>query len=97
MPVTLSILFCQPSDVWDLLSTEGVDLRQDDHNLATGQIITTTADAIVGATTLAVAALPVALLKGAQLIFDGAGMTDPVTVTLSAAASSGASDRKSVV
>lgn len=91
MPVTLSILFCQPSDVWDLLSTEGVDLRQDDHNLATGQIITTTADAIVGATTLAVAALPVALLKGAQLIFDGAGMTDPVTVTLSAAASSGAS------
>ena len=86
MPITLTTLFTSPQDVWDLLSTEGVDLRQDDHNLATGQVITTTADAAIDATTLTVAALPVALLRGAQLAFDGAGMTAPVTVIVAAAA-----------
>lgn len=90
MPITLTTLFTSPQDVWDLLSTEGVDLRQDDHNLATGQIITTSADAAVGATSISVSALPVALLKGAQLTFDGAGMTLPVTVSLSAVALVGA-------
>ncbi len=76
--------------MWDLLSTEGVDLRQDDHNLATGQIITASADALVGATSISVTALPVALLRGAELIFDAGGMSTPVKAQLTAAASLGA-------
>ena len=86
MPVTLSTLFCTPQDLWDLLSVEGVDLREDDHNLASGQVIATTADAAVGATSISVAALPVALLRGAEITFDAAGMDVPVTAKLSAAA-----------
>ena len=86
MPITLSTLFCTPQDVWDLLSVEGVDLREDDHNLATGQIITTTADAAIGATSIMVSAIPVALLRGAELTFDDGGMTVPVTAKLTAAA-----------
>jgi hypothetical protein len=86
MPITLSTLFTTPQDVWDLLSTEGVDLREDDHNLASGQIITTTSDTPVGSTTMAVSALPVALLSGAQLTFDSSGMAVPITVQLTAAA-----------
>lgn len=90
MPITLSTLFCTPNDMWDLLSTEGVDLREDDHNLATGQIITTSAAAAVGATSISVTALPVALLRGAELTFDAAGMTAPVKVQLTAAAAASA-------
>lgn len=90
MPIELSTLFTQPQDMWDLLSVEGVDLRQDDHNQATGQIITTSADAAVGATSITVNAIPVALLKGAELTFDSAGLTVPVKVALSAAAAAGA-------
>lgn len=90
MPVTLSTLFCSPQDVWDLLSVAGVDLSQDDNNLATGQIITTSADAAVAAVSISVTALPVALLKGAQLTFEEAGMEVPVTATLTAVATVGA-------
>lgn len=90
MPVTLQTLFCQPQDVWDLLSTEGVDLREDDHNLASGQIIQTTSDTPIGSTTMAVSSLPVALLNGAQLTFDSAGMSVPITIQLTAAAIVGA-------
>lgn len=90
MPVTLTTLFCSPNDVWDLLSVEGVDLREDDHNLATGQIIKTTADTPVGSTAMAIQLSPVALLSGAQLTFDSAGMAVPITVQLTAAASAGA-------
>lgn len=87
MPITLSTLFTSPQDVWDLLSVEGVDLREDDHNRATGQEIVTSAVGLVGATTLSVAALPVALLKGAELTFDEAGMSVPVKVRLTIVAS----------
>ncbi len=90
MPITLSTLFCTPSDVWDLLSTEGVDLREDDHNLATGQIIEVTADAAIGAVALTVAPLPVPLLRGAELTFDAGAMPLPITVSLTAAAAIGA-------
>ncbi len=90
MSVTLATLFCSPNDVWDLLSVEGVDLREDDHNLASGQIIQTTSDTPVGSSTMAVSAIPVALLRGAQLVFDGAGMSAPYTVSLTAAANVGA-------
>lgn len=86
MPITLTTLFCTPQDVWDILSVEGVDLREDDHNLATGRIIETSAVAVVGATSISVAALPVALLRGAELVFDAAGMEVPVKVSLTAAA-----------
>ncbi len=86
MPITLSTLFTTPQDIWDLLSVEGVDLREDDHNLATGQLIVVSADALEGATSLTVNSIPVALLRGAQLTFDCAGMEAPVTVYLSSAA-----------
>lgn len=86
MPITLPILFTSPQDMWDLLSIEGVDLREDDHNLASGQIIQTTSDTPAGSTTMAVSATPVALLSGAWLTFDGAGMAVPVQVQLTAAA-----------
>lgn len=76
--------------MWDFLSTVGVDLRLDDNNLATGQIITTSADALVGATSITIEALPVGLLRGAVLLFDGAAMPLPVSASLSAAASVGA-------
>lgn len=89
MPVTLSTLFTFPQDVWDALSIEGVDLRNDDANRASGQMIQTTSDTPVGSTTMAVTALPVALLAGAQLTFSEAGMEVPVTVALQAAASVG--------
>lgn len=90
MPVTLSTLFCSPQDLWDLLSVEGVDLREDDSNLATGQIIETSAAAAANATSISVVALPVALLRGAELTFLQAGMEVPVTAKLSAAAAAGA-------
>lgn len=86
MPISLGTLFCSPSDVWDVLSIEGVDLREDDANLATGQIITTSADTSPGSTTMTVASLPVPLLAGSQLTFEGAGMPVPITVSLTAAA-----------
>ncbi len=89
MPITLNILFTTPNDVWDLLSVEGVDLREDDSNLATGQIITTAADAALGAVSLSVVALPVALLAGSQLSFQG-NNPNPVTAILGAVASIGA-------
>jgi len=84
MPITLATLFTSPQDIWDVLSIEGVDLREDDHSLASGQIITTTADAVVGATSISVYALSVPLLRGAQLTFDDANMSVPVTVSLTA-------------
>ena len=90
MPITLTTLFTSPQDLWDMLSVEGVDLREDDHNLASGQTIEVTAAAAVGATSLTVTALPVALLRGAELVFDAAGMTVPVKASLTAAAAVGA-------
>jgi hypothetical protein len=90
VPISLSTLFTSPQDVWDALSTEGVDLRVDDHGIASGQIINTTSDTPIGSTSMAVAALPVALLAGAQLEFDEAGMPNPVQIQLTAAAALGA-------
>lgn len=90
MPVTLSTLFCTPQDLWDFLGVEGVDLREDDHNLASGQIIETNAAAAANATSLTILASPVALLRGAELVFDAAGMDPPVKVALTAAAATGA-------
>ena len=90
MPITLTTLFTTPQDVWDLLSVEGVDLREDDHNLASGQIIEASAAAAVDAVSISVLALPVALLRGAELVFDAAGMATPVVAKLTAAAAANA-------
>lgn len=90
MPITLNTLFTTPQDIWDLLSIEGVDLRMDDHNLSSGQIISTTADAIVGTTSISIDSCPVPLLKGTTLTFDSASMTVPIQATLTAVAAVGA-------
>lgn len=90
MPVVLATLFTTPQDIWDVLSVEGVDLRLDDRNAATGQVVEVSADAAVGAVALSVVAMPVALLKGARLTFDLGGMPVPVTVQLTAVAAVGA-------
>lgn len=84
MPVTLTTLFTTPQDVWDFLSVEGVDLREDDHGLASGQIITLSAAAAIGATSLTTLALPVPLLSGTRLTFEGPGMEVPVVAVLTA-------------
>lgn len=89
MPATITN-FCSPNDLYDYLSIEGVDLRLDDGNYATGQTITTTAAAIAGATTVYVSALEYPLLNGTQLTFAYAGQEDVITVGLTAAAIQGA-------
>lgn len=86
MPVALPNVYCTNNDVFDYLSAEGVDLRLDDNNLASGQTVTVTADAAAAATSISVSALQYALLKGALLQFDGAGMDAVVQAQLSAAA-----------
>lgn len=89
-PYALPNLYCQPADIWNYLGTEGVDLRLDDHNLATGQTIAVSANAAAGATSLSVNALLYSLLNGATLEFDGGGTQEVVQVQLTAAANQGA-------
>lgn len=88
--VTLPNLYVMPSDLFDWLGTEGVQLRLDDHNLATGQTIQLTAAAALGATTLAITALQAPLLAGTVLEFDGGGTPAVIEVILSATATLGA-------
>ncbi len=88
--VNLPNLYCLPSDLYDFLGSEGAQLRLDDHNQATGQIVQTTADAALGATTLAITALQKPILRGTVLLFDGAGMETVVEATLTATAIVGA-------
>ena len=90
MPLALANLYTTPQDVYDLVGVDAVQLREDDLNLATGQTITTTAAAALAATSITVAALEYALLKGSVLVFDNAGMDTPVEATLTAAAIVGA-------
>jgi hypothetical protein len=79
-------LYVLPSDVFDYISVEGVQLRLDDHRLATGQVIQATAPAAQGATTISVTALQFPLLAGTVLEFDGAGAPAVVEVVLGATA-----------
>lgn len=90
MPATPAQLYVMPNDLYDYLGSEGSLLRLDDHQQATGQVILVTANAVLGATSLAVTALTAPLLAGDTLAFDGGGMSAVVTVTLSATASVGA-------
>lgn len=90
MPLPSLTLFCMPSDVVNAAGIAAIQLREDDGNLASGQVISTTALASAGATALAVGALQYPLLKGTVLSFNQGGMSEPVDVTLSAAAAAGA-------
>lgn len=89
MPVPLPNLYAAPSDVYDALGAEGVDLLLDDRNDATGQKIQASAGAAQGATSVPITALTFPLLAGSTLQFAGSGM-DQLGVTLSAVALTGA-------
>jgi hypothetical protein len=78
-----------PADLHDFLSSEGVQLRLDDHNRATGQTIEVTASAAQAATSLPCTALASPLLAGTVLEFDGGGLALQAEVTLSAVAPAG--------
>ena len=90
MPKTLPNLYCTPQDVWEYAGADAVQLRSDDRNLATGQVVSLTAAAVSGATGLNIASLEYALLRGTVLVFEAAGMENPVEVTLTAAGALGA-------
>ncbi len=83
-------LYCTPSDLFDYLGTEGVQLALDDHNEATGQKITVAVAAVLGDVTLEINALAFPLLAGTTLTFDGGGAAAVVTVVLTATAPLGA-------
>ncbi len=83
-------LYCFPNDLFDFMGVEGVQLRLDDHNLATGQVVTVTTNAVAGSLSLSIAALQFPLIKGTTLEFDGGGMEDRVEGILSATALVGA-------
>ena len=51
-----------------------MQLREDDANLASGQVVATTADAAVAATTLTIMPLQYGMLRGTNLLFQMAGM-----------------------
>lgn len=67
-------LYCKPSDVYDDLGEDGVDLRLSDGGTGTGQTVTVRLDAAAGDTALAVTALTQPLLAGTTLQFDGGGL-----------------------
>jgi len=90
MPETLAYLFTTPSDIYDMIGTAAAQLRLDDMNVASGQTVRTTADAAVAATTVSVAALEYAMLRGTVLVFQQAQMDAPVQAILTAAAGTGA-------
>lgn len=85
-PAALPNLYCLPNDVFDYLGVPAAELRMDDENLATGQVVTVAADAAPGDTSLSVAPLRFPLIKGSTLHFDGGGMAEVVEVVLSATA-----------
>jgi hypothetical protein len=91
MPVLLPPAFCSATDVQNLLSTLAVDLRLgDDDASATGQYIQATALASIGATTLNVMPLEVAVNAGAHLWFYGADQSVESEVIFRAAFPAGA-------
>jgi hypothetical protein len=81
--VTLPNLYTTPNAIMGMLGSEGAQLRLDDENMATGQQIQVTIAAVQGATQVNVSPLQAPLLTGSQLVFDGAGLTDLVTVVMS--------------
>lgn len=89
MPATLTNLYALPQDIYDLIGTEGGQLRLDDHNLATGQVIQIAAAAVEGATALTIEPLQFPLLPGTMLEFDGGNMSAVVEVIVAAFAGAG--------
>ncbi len=89
-PTAPSVLLVRPSDLYDYLGTEGVQLRLDDHNQATGITIQATADAVIGSVALSIMPLARPILAGTELEFDGAAMTEVVQATTVATATVGA-------
>jgi len=89
MPLVLN-LYTKPQDVFDFLGSEGAQLRLDDHQLASAQTITVTAQSAIAATSLAVTALQWPLIAGTVLEFDGGGAAEVVEVVLTATAALGA-------
>lgn len=83
-------LFCTPQDVMDAASVAAIELREDDGNLASGQVILATALASAGSTSIAVAALQYPLLKGTVLTWTEGALEEPATATLNVAAVVGA-------
>lgn len=91
MPALLTLpLLTTPQDVIDSAGIAGVQLREDDATLASGQVISLTSGGTVGSTTLVVPALQYPLLNGTVLTFNQAGMDEPVDVTLAAVANASA-------
>lgn len=84
--VGLPNLYCTDADIYDYMGSEAAQLRLDDHNDSTGQVIQATVDALLGATSLSVAPLSGRLYRGTVLAFDGAGMDFLVEVVLTATA-----------
>src|ERR1700683_3338515 len=89
-PTALQNLYCTPQDLYEQNGINAAQLSLDDGNIATGQTIQTTSDSPIGSTTIACAALQYPLLAGSNLVFQLAGMPNPVEATLSAVALAGA-------
>lgn len=88
--VNLPNLYCLPSDIFDYLGIEGVQLALDDHSEATGQKIVVGSAANQGDVALTVLPLALPLLAGTVLEFDGGGAPAVVEATLTATAAVGA-------
>jgi len=86
--VTLSLqnLYVLPQDLYEQMGIEAAQLRMDDKNKATGQNITLSVAANAGDTSLSIEAIQYPLLTGTNLVFELAGMANPVEATVSAPA-----------
>lgn len=82
-------LYVLPNDLYDYLGVNGAQLRLDDTGAASGQTVTCTANAALGATSLQIAPLSFPLLNGTTLTFGGSAMANTLDVILSAAAKTG--------
>jgi hypothetical protein len=90
VPQALPNLYCLPNDVYEFLGIDAVQLREDDRNQASGQTVATTSDSPPLNTTIAVSALQYAMLAGTNLVFENAGLAQPVTAVMTAAAAANA-------
>lgn len=90
-PQTLANLYCTMQDVFNLTGIDPAQLREDDRNLASGQVMQAASTAAAGATSIALAAaLQYPMMAGTNLVFDGGGLPVAIEVTLSGVANAGA-------
>jgi hypothetical protein len=91
MPIALPNLYVTPQDIYEFVGIDAAQLRLDDQNQASGQQIQASADAVIGATTITLAnGLQYPLLRGTNLTFSDAQMSQPVTAVLNAVANAAA-------